>query len=363
MNDDDRLIFAHPEWFFALLLVAGVIVLRYVSQAGSAKLIDKLVAFRLKKQLLGSLHPLRRELKFWLFIIGILGVIGALARPQMGFQETTATRKGLDVMFALDTSRSMLAEDLQPNRLDRAKFAILDMMEILQGDRIGLVAFAGEAFLQCPLTTDYAAFRRILEEADTQLLPTGGTNIASAIEESLQGFMKSESDNRALVLITDGEELNAEAVPMAHEAFDTQGIRIFTLGFGTPEGTEIRITENGRSEVVLDPDGKPVVTRLQENVLEEVANAAGGFYSRFEGNESLRRLVTDGFGMMTRQDIDTRAQRRPIERYYWPLSIGLIFLLASLTIHETPRSVRLRPAKLDLPRKRSQAAALRKQAQ
>ncbi len=340
MNEDDQLVFAHPEWFFALLLVAAVIVFRYLSQVRSGKLIDHLVASRLKAQLLGSIHPLRRELKFWLFVVGILGLVGAMARPQLGFQETTATRKGLDVMFALDTSRSMLAEDLQPNRLDRAKFAILDMMEILQGDRIGLVAFAGDAFLQCPLTTDDAAFRRILEEADTQLLPTGGTNIANAIQETLKGFMKSESDNRALVLITDGEELDAEAVPMAREAFETQGLRIFTLGFGTPEGTQIRITQNGQSRIVLDPDGKPVVTKLQEPFLEEVAQVAGGFYSRFEGTETLRRLVTDGFGMMTREDIDTREQRVPIEHYHWPLSIGLIFLLASLIIHETPRSRR-----------------------
>lgn len=338
MNTDDELIFAQPAWFFASLLLVAVIAIRYVSQSRSHKLIDHLVASRLKAQLLGSLHPIRRELKFWLFIVGLVGVIGAMARPQLGFQDTSTTRKGLDVMFALDTSRSMLAEDVQPNRLDRAKFAILDLMEILEGDRIGLVAFAGGAFLQCPLTTDYAAFRRILEEADTQIIPTGGTNIAGAIKESLKGFMKSESDNRALVLITDGEELDAEAVPAAREAFDTQGVRIFTLGFGTPEGTEIRVTENGQSKVVVDPDGNPVVTKLEEGLLESVADAANGFYSRFEGTPTLRRLVTDGFSRMTREDIDTREQRVPIEHYHWPLSIGLIFMVASLLIHETPRS-------------------------
>lgn len=338
MNDDDSLVFAHPQWFAALLLVLGVVALRYVSQAKSAHLIGHLIATRLKAQLLGSLHPIRRELKFWLFVVGMVAVIGALARPQMGFQDSSATRRGLDVMFALDTSRSMLAEDLQPNRLDRAKFAILDLMEILQGDRIGLVAFAGDAFLQCPLTTDYAAFSRILDEADTTLLPTGGTNIATAIKESLKGFMKSESDNRALVLITDGEEHDAQAVATARGAFEEQGVRIFTLGFGTPEGTRIEITgQDGKAQIVRGPDGNHVVTRLQESLLQEVAEAAGGFYNRFEGTDSLRRLVTEGFGTMTRQDIDTREQRRPIEYYHWPLSIGLIFLLASLVIHENPR--------------------------
>ncbi|MFT4639313.1 MAG: Ca-activated chloride channel family protein [Verrucomicrobiales bacterium] len=334
---DAQIIFANPQWFFAFMLLVGVAILRYVSQARSTKLLDQMVASRLKTQLLGAHHPIRRELKFWLFMIGLAGIITALARPQKGFQDSSATRKGLDIMFALDTSKSMLAEDIQPNRLDRAKFAILDMMEILEGDRIGLVGFAGDAFLQCPLTTDYTAFSRILEEADTDLLPTGGTNIASAIKESLKGFTQSESDNRALILITDGEELDAEAVPSAREAFDTQGVRVFTLGFGTPEGTQIRITENGRSKVVVDPDGKPVISRLQETLLRDVADAAGGFYSRFEGTATLKRLVTDGFGMMTRQEIETRAQRIAFEFYHWPLSIGLLFLVCSLVIHEAPR--------------------------
>ena len=336
--NDDRLLFAHPQWFFACLLLVLVAITRYVSQSRSTKLLDHMVASRLKTQLLAALHPIRRELKFWLFILGLLGVIVALARPQKGFQDTSTTRKGLDVMFALDTSRSMLAEDIQPNRLDRAKFAILDLMEILEGDRIGLVAFAGEAFVQCPLTTDYNAFRRILDEVDTALLPTGGTNIASAIDDALKSFMKSESDNRALILITDGEELDAEATPKAREAHDQQGIRIFTLGFGTPDGTQIRITEDGRTSAVVDQDGNPVVTKLQEELLRTIADAGGGFYSRFEGSETLRRLVTDGFSMMTRQDIDTREQRRAIEHYQWPLSIGIIFLLASLFVHETPRT-------------------------
>ena len=334
---DNKLIFANPGWFLACLLLVLVIVVRYVSQARSKKLIDQMVASRLKGQLLAALHPLRRELKFWLFIVGLLGIIVALARPQKGFQDTNTTRKGLDVVFALDTSRSMLAEDIQPNRLDRAKFAILDLMEILEGDRIGLVAFAGDAYVQCPLTTDYNA----LEEADTSLIPTGGTNIAGAIKESLKSFMNSESDNRALVLITDGEELDAEAVPTAREAYDTQGVRVFTMGFGTPEGTQIRVNQDGRSSTLVDPDGKPVISKLQEGLLEDVADAAGGFYSRFEGTPTLRKLVTDGFSMMTRQDIDTREQRRAIDYFQWPLGFGLIYLLASLAIHETPKRRRV----------------------
>ena len=333
----ESLVFAHPLWFCAISVVIAVIVLRYLSQARSTKLLGQLVALRLKRQLLGSLYPLRRELKFWLFVIGVLCLIAALARPQLGFERSPTTRRGLDVIFALDTSRSMLAEDIQPNRLDRAKFAILDLMEVLQGDRIGLVVFAGDAFLQCPLTTDYEACKRILEEVDTDLLPTGGTDIANAIEQALKGFMSSETDNRALVLITDGEQLDPGAVPAARKAFDTEGVRIFTLGFGTPEGTQIHITERGRRQVVLDPDGNPVITRLQAKILQDVAAAAGGSYNQFHGTETLERLVTEGFASMTRQHIATREQRRPVEHYYWPLSIGLMFLLASLLVHETPR--------------------------
>lgn len=334
---DDRLLFAQPLWFLALVLVLAVIVIRYVTQVQARDRINHLVAGRLKDQLLGSVHQARREVKFWLFIIGILALIVALARPQKGFQEVSTTRKGLDVIFALDTSRSMLAEDIQPNRLDRAKFAILDLMEILEGDRIGLVGFAGDAFLQCPLTTDYAAFSRILDEADTELLPTGGTNIAAAIKTALKGFTKSESDNRALVLITDGEELDAEAVPQAREAYEEQGVRIFTLGFGTPEGTQIEVTIDGRKTTVTDPDGQPVISRLQEMLLKDIADTAGGLYQRFEGRRTLQQLVTQGFATMTREDIDTREQRQPIEHYQWPLGFALLFLIFSLIVHETPR--------------------------
>ena len=335
--DSDTLTFAQPQWFIAILVLVALVIFRQVATARSAKLLDQLVASRLKAQLLGSLNPGRRMWKFWCFVLGLLGVIVALARPQFGYQEAQTTRKGLDVMFAMDTSRSMLAEDIQPNRMDRAKFAVLDLLEILEGDRIGLIGFAGDSFLQCPLTTDYAAFRRILDEVDTNLLPTGGTNIANAIREALKGFMKSESDNRALVLITDGEELDQDAVAEARKAYDDVGIRIFTMGFGTPDGTKITITENGRKSFVVDQTGQPVISRLNEALLEEIASAAGGFYGRFDGTPSLQRLASDGFGSMTREDIDAREQRRAHEYYQWPLSVGLFLLLIGSAIHETPK--------------------------
>ncbi len=336
--DDDQLTFAEPIWFAALAILVGVILFRVITTRRSTQLLNQLVASRLKEQLLGSVHRGRRATKFWFYIAGLALVIVALARPQMGFQETTATRRGLDVMFAIDTSRSMLAEDIQPNRLDRAKFAILDLLEFLKGDRIGLVGFAGDAYIQCPLTTDYTAFRRILDEVDTNLLPTPGTNIANAVNESLEGFTKSESDNRALILITDGEELDEEAVPIAKKAYEDQGVRVFTLGFGTPSGSQIRYTDDkGQQVVVVDQSRKPVVTKLEEGVLKEVASAAGGFYQRFEGTDSLQRLVSEGLGSMTREDIDSRERRRAIERYQWPLGAGLALLFIGLAIHESPR--------------------------
>ena len=335
--ENDSLAFAQPFWFLGLLVLLVVLIIRQCSVAKSHRLLDQLVASRLKDQLIGSLHPLRRLLKFCCLIIGLAGVIVALARPQWGIEDAQSARKGLDVIFALDTSRSMLAEDIEPNRLVRARYAILDLMEILDGDRVGMVAFAGDAYLQCPLTTDYAAFKRILDEADTSILPTGGTNIANAIDEAIKGFSKSESGNRALILITDGEEHDAEALPKAREAYDDNDIRIFTMGFGTPEGTKITITQQGRTGVVQDQNGKPVISKLQENILKEVAEEGGGFYQRFVGSETLQRLAREGLASMTRADIDSRKNRRPIERYQWPLGLGLLFLFAGAAIHESKR--------------------------
>src|SRR5439155_26723540 len=190
--------------------------------------------------------------------------------------------KGLDLLFAVDTSRSMLSNDVQPNRLERVKLAAQDLVSQLQGDRVGLIAFAGRAFLQAPLTIDYEAAVESINDLDTKTIPEGGTNISEAIALATQTFGKSETGNRALIIFTDGEELKGDASKSAKAAADA-GLHIFTIGVGTPEGSLIPIIgEDGGTAFVKDSSGQVVKSKLDEKRLREVAQAGGGFYLHLE---------------------------------------------------------------------------------
>src|SRR5438552_1670142 len=212
-----------------------------------------------------------------LVVVAVICVIVALARPQWGFDWEETKQRGLDIVVAIDTSKSMLAEDIAPNRLARAKFAALDLMQQARSDRLGLVAFAGNAFLQCPLTIDDSAFRQSVEALDVNTIPQGGTAIGEAIETAMTAF--KEGDNyRTLVLITDGEDHDSAALDAAKKAADT-GLKIFTIGIGSAEGELLRIRDGkGRTDYVRDEQGNVVKSHLQEELLQDIAKASGGAY-------------------------------------------------------------------------------------
>ncbi len=243
------------------------------------------------------------------------------------------------MLIAVDTSRSMLSNDVQPNRLDRVKLAIQDLIGQLQGDRVGLIAFAGRAFLQAPLTIDYDAVVEALSDLDTKTIPEGGTNISSAITLATQSFGKSAMGNRALVVFTDGEELSGDAVKTAKEAADA-GVRIFTVGVGTPQGSLIPVTgDDGQTSFVKDSSGQVVKSKLDDKRLREIAQATGGFYLHLEnGPRSMQQIQNEGLAKMQAAEIDVRLSRRPIERYEWPLGAALIALALSILIPERKRT-------------------------
>src|SRR4029077_12806939 len=262
----------------------------------------------------------------------------SLAQPRWGYTFEDVKRKGLDLLIAVDTSRSMLSNDVQPNRLDRVKLAIQDLISQLQGDRVGLIAFAGRAFLQAPLTIDYDAVVEGLNDLDTKTIPEGGTNISSAITLAAQSFGKSAMGNRALVIFTDGEELSGDAVKTAKETADA-GVRIFTVGVGTPQGSLIPITgDDGQTAFVKDSAGQVVKSKLDDKRLREIAQATGGFYIHLEsGPRTMQQVQTEGLAKMQAAEMDVRLSRRPIERYEWPLGAALIALALSILIPERRR--------------------------
>jgi Ca-activated chloride channel homolog len=277
-------------------------------------------------------------IRFALQLLGLALAIVSLAQPRWGYTFEDVKRRGLDLLIAVDTSRSMLSNDVQPNRLDRVKLAIQDLIGQLQGDRVGLIAFAGRAFLQAPLTIDYDAVVEALSDLDTKTIPEGGTNISSAITLATQSFGKSAMGNRALVVFTDGEELSGDAVKTAKEAADA-GVRIFTVGVGTPQGSLIPVTgDDGQTAFVKDSSGQVVKSKLDDKRLREIAQATGGFYLHLEnGPRSMQQIQNEGLAKMQAAEMDVRLSRRPIERYEWPLGAALMALALSILIPERKR--------------------------
>ena len=220
-----------------------------------------------------------RAAKSVLILLAVAFLILALARPQFGTRLETVRSEGQDVMVALDVSRSMLAEDVAPNRLERARLEIMRILQRLDGDRIGLVAFAGNAFVQSPLTVDYGAAALFLNAMDTGLIPIQGTNLGEALSVALDAFEEGTRDHRVLIVVTDGEDHEGEIEGALERALD-EGVQIHTVGIGSLEGVPIpEFTASGeRSGFIRDDDGAVVTTRLDESTLERVAQATGGRY-------------------------------------------------------------------------------------
>src|SRR6478735_6879032 len=330
--------FGAPEWLWGLLLVPLLIVLFVHSEHRGVKRLQLFVSARLLPQLAGTVNRRRRIIRFGLLFLGLALALVSLAQPRWGYTFEDVKRKGLDLLVAVDTSRSMLSNDVQPSRLDRVKLAIQDLIDELQGDRVGLIAFAGRAFLQAPLTIDYDAVIEAVSDLDTKTIPEGGTNISSAITLATQSFGKSAMGNRALIIFTDGEELSGDAVKTAKAAADA-GVRIFTIGVGTPQGSLIPVTgDNGETSFVKDSAGQVVKSKLDDKRLREIAEATGGFYLHLEnGPRTMQQVQSEGLAKMQAAEMDVRLSRRPIERYEWPLGAALIALALSILIPERKR--------------------------
>src|SRR6266516_3331186 len=334
--------FGAPEWLWGLLLIPLLVALFVRAERRGLRRLQEFVSARLLSQLAGTVNRPRRIIKFALQLLGLFLAIVSLAQPRWGYTFEDVKRKGLDLLIAVDTSRSMLSNDVQPNRLERVKLAVQDLINELQGDRVGLIAFAGRAFLQAPLTIDYDAVVEAINDLDTKTIPEGGTNISSAITLATQSFGKSATGNRALIIFTDGEELSGDAIKVAKEAADAGG-RIFTVGVGTTRGSLIPVTgDDGQTAFVKDSAGQVVKSKLDDKRLGEIAQATGGFYVHLEnGPRTMRQIQSEGLTKMQAAEMDVRLSRRSIERYEWPLGAALIALALSMLVSERKR-VRVR---------------------
>ena len=330
------LTFGSPLWLWGLLALPVFAALYVWSHLRGRALISKVVAPRLRDQLAGSVSVVRRVARGILIVLTLGLVLVALAQPRYGFIQREIKQKGRDIIVAVDTSKSMLATDVAPTRLARAKLLTQDLIRLLKGDRVGLIAFAGSAFLQAPLTLDYGAAINALDELDTNVIPKGGTDIASAIATAEQAFGKAEGQTRALILLTDGEELDEDGVAAAKKAAE-HGIRIFTVGIGSPEGSLIPFrSEDGRQDFVRDVSGKPVQTKLDETRLKEIAKATGGFFVPI-GPDAAKEIFQQGIEPMDATESGVLSARQPLERYQWPLGLAVGFLMLWLLLGEKRR--------------------------
>src|ERR1041385_5018629 len=268
--------FTHRQILWLLLVLPpALVVFFWWAWRERQRLMTQFIQARLLPGLVSGLSPTRQKVRFALLIAAVTLTIIALSRPQWGFTWEESKQKGLDIVVAIDTSKSMLAEDITPNRLQRAKLAALDLMQQAKSDRLGLVAFAGSAFLECPLTIDDNAFRQSVESLDVSIIPQGGTALAEAIRTALTAFKEGEN-HKVLVLFTDGEDNDEGALAAAEEAAK-EGLKIFTIGIGTAKGDMLRVKDaKGRTDYVRDAEGNGVASHLNETLLQDIAIATEG---------------------------------------------------------------------------------------
>jgi Ca-activated chloride channel family protein len=334
-----------PNWLVAGLLTCIVLIAmwrRYDVRQQTA--LAEFVAPHLRQRLTSSVSASRRFVQRGLFSASVLCLFAALAGPELGYHWEKISRRGNEVVFAIDTSRSMLTPDAKPNRLTRAKLAINDMASQLDGDGIGIVAFAGSAFLVCPLTLDYAAFQQSLDAIDVYTIPLGGTNISSAIQAARAALRQRPGSDKILILVTDGENLAGDGLAAAQEAAKLDGLKIYTVGIGTAEGDLIPLPSGLGSDFVKDDTGALVESHLDEGGLKAIASATGGAYVHLGGQgEDFEAFLKTVFGAVSKHDLVFRQQKIYTQRYQWPLAASLVMLLASLMVG-TRRSGRRRTA-------------------
>jgi Ca-activated chloride channel family protein len=327
--------FENIEASYLLLGILILLIIYFLTRRQEKRDLECFAQKDLLSGLLSTFDFKNRRRKIVLFFAALLLLIVALMRPQWGFHWEEGKRSGLDILFAIDTSRSMLAEDLKPNRLEHAKGMIRDLVKELKGDRVGLIAFSGRGFLVCPLTNDYNGFLLSVEGLDVDTLSRGGTSISSAIGEALKSYIKGEKKYKILILLSDGE--NHEGDPLTlMETTKQEGLRIFCIGIGTREGELIPITrDSSQKEFLKDGQGNVIKSVLNEDLLRSIALKTDGEYARAHGGESvLKRIYEERLLKMEKGEFEGKMRKSYEERFQIPLAIALFLLSFELFIGE-----------------------------
>ena len=319
--------FANPELLWLLLAVPAAIALRIIVNIAKRRRLARFGNVETLRQLMPDVSPARNTLKFFIMLTAAVLVIFAAARPQFGSKLREEKSKGVEMVLAIDVSNSMLAEDFEPNRLDRTKFAVDKLFDGLRQERVGVVVFAGEAVVQLPVTADYRMAKAFAKRIAPSLVSVQGTDLATALSTAMMSFSSESRNSRVIILITDGETHDGDALEIARQAAEA-GIKIFTIGIGTPEGAPIRI--NG--DFLRDEKGEMVVTKLDEKLLQQIASETGAAYVRASKQSIGLDEIVSEINRMEQAELSTLRFEEYNEQFPYLLWIALVLLVLEVFI-------------------------------
>ncbi|RMG62301.1 MAG: VWA domain-containing protein [Calditrichaeota bacterium] len=335
--------FAHPEYFYLFILIPALAVFYGLAFAYKRRLLQRLGDPELVAKLTAQVSRRRQATKALLTLLAMALLILGLADPQIGTRLETVKRKGVDIFVALDVSRSMLAEDVPPNRLEKARHEIDNFIDLLQGDRIGLIVFSGLAFVQCPLTLDYSAAKLFLDEVEVGMVPQPGTNLSEAIKTAMRSFVSKELKHKVLILITDGESHEGDPVEVAKQA-SREGVVIYTIGIGSPQGAPIPEFDRYGNKVGYkkDREGRIVTTKLDVLTLEKIAFETGGKFYISSGGETELDKIYQEISRMEKKELASRQFTQFEDRFQVFLFLAFFVLFWEGLMSERRRIRRLR---------------------
>jgi len=324
--------FEYPDHLYALLLIPLLVGFFIAMSYLRKRAIQRFGKNSLLVQLMPGVSKYKHAVKFTLLTVALAFLVIAWANPQFGTKIQKVERKSADVFIALDVSRSMWTEDIAPSRMDRASRFTQNLIESLAGERVGLILFAGNAYMQMPLTTDYAAAMLFAKSANPDLAPSQGTSIADAIQLAQRSFDEENKNYKALIIITDGEDHEGEAITLAEEA-NADGLLIFAIGVGTENGSLIPTTVNGYTDYLRDNTGNPVRSALNENLLREIAQAGDGNYFNLNaGEDAIENAIRAGIDQLEKQEMEQRVFEEYNSWFQMPLGIALVLIIIEFFI-------------------------------
>ena len=326
---------AHPEYIYLLGILPALIVAYWLVSRARRKALQHFGEEHIVERLAESASKQKRLLKFSVLSLSLACIVVGLANPEIGTRLEEVKQEGVDIFVALDVSLSMKAEDIKPNRLEKAKLEIRNLIDRLGGDRIGLIVFAGEAYTQFPLTTDYSAANLFLDAVDVDVVPVPGTAIGSAIKRAMESFDFKESTTKVIIIVTDGENTEGDAFEAAEDA-SKEGVLLYTIGMGSPAGTPIPIYSPSGQQVDFkrDRDGNIVVTKLDEASLQRIATIGDGKYFRGTNAQDELNEIYKNISSLQKKEFGVKQFTDYDDRFQYFLAAGIILLIAEFLISE-----------------------------